>query len=225
MGKKPVLGIVSALCVGLALTGCRNCSSCQSDNVKVTKDGPATFKPQPTFQTNTAAAAPSAQGWNNSATTLPKPSSAAPADASAPLGMDKSGLKATEPLATSKPMSSGVQPATFVPPPAPADAAAPVDANTSHFPPQTTGRILPSPPALPTGSSLPPLPDDRPFPAKVEESTAMPLPPPPPPPSMSHSPANDAPPLSPETQPSPPSPSLIPGTLPPPPPAPPGPNG
>ena len=68
MGKKPVLGIVSALCVGLALTGCHNCPSCQSDSAMAwRRTNPQTFNPQPTFQTNSAAAAPAtAMGWNNS---------------------------------------------------------------------------------------------------------------------------------------------------------------
>ncbi len=205
MGKKPVLGIVSAFCVGLALTGCRNCSSCQSDSATTAKANPAAFKPQPTFQTNSAAAAPSGQGWNNSSTTLPKPSTTALDDAPAPSGMDKSQPKPMETLATSKPAASSVQPAAFASPPGPAaDAAAPVDANTSHFPPQTTGRILPSPPALAPGSSLPPLPDDHPFPTKTENSSE--LPPPPPPPSLSNSPSNDAPALPAATLPTPPAP-------------------
>ncbi len=216
MGKKPVLGIVSALCVGLALTGCRNCSSCPTDGARVAKEGPATFKPQPTFQTNSAAAAP-ANSANNSATPAAKPTIPTAPDLSAPLGMDKTGLKPTEPLASSKPSASGVQTTGFVTPATTAptttipDAPAPADANTSHFPPSATGRILPPAPALATGSSLPPLGDERPFPPKVEESTALPPPPPPPPPSLSHSVSSDATPLPP-------------GTLPPPP-APPGPNG
>jgi hypothetical protein len=223
MGKKPVFGIVSALCVGLALTGCRNCSSCHSDGATLAKGGPTPFKAQPTFQTNSASAT---QGWNNSPGTLPKPSVAAPVEAPAPLGMEKSPLKLTEPLATSKPMPSGIQPAGFATPPAPtgvqpagfatppalpADPAAPLDASTSHFPPPAASRILPPPPALVTGSSLPPLPDERPFPTKTEESASPPLPPPPPP-SLPRSMADDV---------TPPSP----GTLPPPPPPPPGPNG
>jgi hypothetical protein len=208
MGKKPVLGIVSALCVGLALTGCRNCSSCHSDGVKLAKDGPTTIKPQAAFSQNGLPAGATTPGWNNSGTTLPKPSGAAPADLPATVGMEKAGSKTAEPLATSKPGLSGVQPANFVPP-AP-DAPAPAETNTSHFPPTGAGRILPSPPALATGSSLPPLGDEHPFPQKVEESNVMPAPPPPP--SISRSLSNEATPLPP-------------GTLPPPPPPPPGPNG
>jgi hypothetical protein len=239
MGKKPVLGIVSALCVGLALTGCRNCSSCQSDNTRVTKTNPAAFKPQPTFQTNSAAAAPSAQGWNNSATT-PKPTISAPVDTSTPFGMDKP-VKPADPLATSKPTAPSVQPTAFATPPAassapmpaptptPMDEAAPVDSNTSHFAPTGAGRILPSPPTLAPTTSLPPLREEHPAPRKTEDSSALPLPPPPPLPSMAPPPANDAPALPKETL-SPsalPAPSLEPGTLPPlpPPPVPPGPNG
>ncbi|HBI46316.1 MAG TPA: hypothetical protein DDY78_26210 [Planctomycetales bacterium] len=211
MGKKPVLGIVSALCVGLALTGCRNCSSCHSDGVKLAKDGPGTVKPQAAFSQNGLPAATSAAGWNNSGTTIPKPSGAAPTDMPAPVGMEKAGSKATEPLATSKSGLSGVTPASFAPP-AP-DAPAAAETNTSRFQPTAAGRILPTPPALATGSSLPPLGEERPFGTKVEESNVMPPPPPPPPlpPSMPRSLSIDGTPL--------PA-----GTLPPPPP-PPGPNG
>ena len=211
MGKKPVLGIVSAFCVGLALTGCQTCSSCHNDGAKLAKNSQAPSKPTTTAVTGApsttgAAAASATAGWNNSGT-IPKPAVAAPADLPTALGTDKTASKPTEPVATSKNPSPSVQPAGFTPPPP--DAAAPMETNTSHFPPPAAGRILPSPPALATGSSLPPLADEHPLPTKLDESMALP-PPPPPPPSASHSVSNDAP-------------SAPPGTLPPPPP--PGPNG
>ena len=200
MGKKPVLGIVSALCVGLALTGCRNCSSCHSDSGQVAKGGTVPAKPQAAFSQNGLPAASAPAGWNNPGPSSPKPSAAAPTDVPSPLGMDKPVMKSSDPLASSKPAPFGVQPASF--------AAPAPDANTSRFAPTAAGRILPTPPALVTGASLPPLGEQRPFTPKVEESTMMP-PPPPPPPSMPRSPSFDSTPLPTGT----------------PPPPPPGPNG
>jgi hypothetical protein len=204
MGKKPVLGIVSALWVGLALTGCQNCSSCRSDGVKLAKDGPASSKPQAAFTQNGLPAKSMTAGWNNSGASPPKPSVTAPADSPTPLGMEKTGSKAAEPLATSKSGLPGVVPASFGAP-AP-DAPASAETNTSRFQQTAAGRILPTPPALAPGSSLPPLGDERPFPTKVEESNVMPAPPPPLPPSMPRSMSIDATPLPSETLPPPPPP-------------------
>jgi hypothetical protein len=70
MGKKPVLGMVSALCVGLALTGCRNAEP-RSDGSLLTKSSGPIYKPSAAFSTNgTPMNTNSANaGWNNAPTT------------------------------------------------------------------------------------------------------------------------------------------------------------
>ncbi len=63
MGKKPVLGMVSDVCVGLALTGCKGANS-GSDGPPVAKDNSSLYKTQPAFGPGATANTAPSNGWS-----------------------------------------------------------------------------------------------------------------------------------------------------------------
>ena len=228
MGKKPVLGMVSAFCVGLALTGCKGANS-GSDGTPVAKDNSSLYKTQPAFgQGATANTAPS-NGWSTppaakSATGV----SAAPMSDAAPMSPSMTGTN-MRPMPAGGFGSTNVQPAGGVmplgpPPSAPQDMAPrlgqgtdapPASGSTSsNFPPpadmHTSSRMLPPPPALPAPTSLPPLPE-APAPTPPGAITDVPTSPAPPlPASMRSLPGDPTPAAA-------PTPDVGPVPLPPPP--------
>jgi hypothetical protein len=151
MGKKPVLGLMGALWVGLALTGCTQTRSQWG--------GDAAYKTPSTFGSLTAppagrdaAAAPtaSAQGWNTRADGAPIAKPTPPADAG---GFNRS------PYGPSGMQQTGMQ---LPPPPPPPASPAGMDGGrmgmgrdgnpptmvdqTSKFPPAGQGMVVPPPP-------------------------------------------------------------------------------
>ena len=172
MGKKPVLGMVSALCVGLALTGCRDAAT-RSDG-PVTK-GPL-YKPQGEFSTNagnttTNTASPSA-GWNTSPTTAGRNGewmggAQAHVPTTAGASMDPAGMNAgrTTPGVqttglTAPPAPPSPPPSDYDAPPARMSVQTPTD--ESHFPPPPgavhsipapSARVLQPPPSF-TGPGI-----------------------------------------------------------------------
>ncbi len=200
MGRKPVLGMASALCIGLALTGCRDAAT-RSDGPTLSKTNGPVYNPQPAFSMNsgntTNPAAP-ASGWNNGPTTAGKngawqggaPASA-PTTPGAPVG---AGMNTGRPTTNIQTTGATVPPA----PPSPPDYdIAPPPAGESHFAPPsnemhtiqgTSGHVLAPTPSL-TGQGIPAiLPEAPPSPPgpvqpAVDNSTQIPLPPAPVPPA------------------------------------------
>ncbi len=240
MGKKPVLGMVSALCVGLALTGCRDAAT-RSDG-PVTK-GPL-YKPQGAFSTNagnptTNTASPSA-GWNTSPTTagrngewmggtqahVPTTAGASTDPAGMNAGRTTPGVQTTG--LTAPPAPPSPPPSDYDAPPARMSVQAPTD--ESHFPPPPgavhsipapSARVLQPPPSF-TGPGIAPMLPDAPAPVKpaVDNATQVV---PPAAPVLTAPPPDPAPPV--EAAPPPPADFSGPNLPPPPPPPVPGPNG
>lgn len=242
MGRKPFLGMVSAFCVGLALTGCRDADKRQEGPL-LSKNSTPAYKAQPAFGQGAAKTDAQTTGWNTappskSATRTVEVDSLPPApsmDHSAPRGADAftAGRTGAPNIQTTGAMGP-------LPPPPPQPVAgetsshfAPAHGGEIHDVPGVSGQsVLPPVPALAPGPmNLPPgLPEPPlPPPVKREERGAPPLPAPPPQPSPApavHPDEPSLPPLLPEPvqgplAPPPAPPTASPGALPPPPPPPP----
>ncbi len=224
MGKKPVLGMVSAFCVGLALTGCKGANS-RSEGPPVAKDNSSLYKTQPSFGPGSAGTA-SSNGWNTAPTAAKSaaPGTAAPITAAAPPSMIGADMRPMPPVgvgSTNVQPAGGLMPSGPLPPPEASprpgqitDVPAPSGSTLSNFPPasdaHSNSRMLPPTPALPAPTSLPPLPEE-PAPTPPGATRDVPTTPAPPLPASMRSLPGDLPPVA------GPTPDVGPVPLPPPP--------
>lgn len=207
MGKKPVLGIVSAFCVGLALTGCRDANTRSDSPPMIGKENGPAYQPHPAFGSAASGTASQPNGWNAPPTAGKNGvgmAGATTADATPMPSMSGPGAKPIDPAASAMTNSSGVQPAGGLmsgplsppaPPAPPGPDASPMQGpaldptpasgpTSSNFPPlgdvrSVSGRVLPPTPALtPTATTLPPLAEMQTPPLPGPALDTVPPPPP-----------------------------------------------
>ena len=190
MGKKPVLGIVGAFCVGLTLTGCRDANT-RTEGSPLAKETKPAYQPHPAFGPGAPNATTANNGWNTTPAAKTTPAAGGTLTDAAPPSM--TGMKPLDPPPHTD--NFGVQPVgnTMTAPPAPVapDLAprpgqnsdwGPTPTTSSKFAPQADapaapGRMLPPTPALPGKvESLPPLPEP---PAPIPPHAGEMSPPPP----------------------------------------------
>jgi len=212
MGKKPVLGMVSALCVGLALTGCRNAST--QPDAPMVKANNSVYRTPGALTTNSGGSgnmgAPT-PGWNNNTNWNNTPSAnqnaawaaGNPTSTTGPTATPNTGgVKPMDSMTTSHMPPSAPTIGTTAPPAPPAPSMMdryPVQAGVSVQPTSNEihdvappSRVLPAPPSV-TGSAadMPPSPPDRFAPLASPPDRLVPPPSPPPTsvqPTVDHSP-------------------------------------
>lgn len=219
MGKKPVLGIVGAFCVGLTLTGCRDANT-RSEGAPLAKDTRPAFQTHPSFGPGASNTTTAGGGWNKTpdakatpaASGMPAPDAtpsmtAKPSDPPAPTHTDGFGVQPAGGTTTAPPAPIAPD---LAPRPGPKTDWSPTPATSSKITapmadmPAASGRMLPPTPGQ--MQSLPPLPEPpAPIPPRMSDGGEAP-PPPPAPLSRSLLPS-DAPPA-------PPGPSSLPMSVP-----------